>query len=125
VDATFHSDLAGTRIGILGLGYVGLPLAVEFGKRYQTLGFDINAARIAELRAGRDSSLEVEPDELCTASRLEYADAIEALADCHVLIVAVPTPINAAQAAGFRTRLNRGQPRPWARMLKSRRVRCL
>jgi UDP-N-acetyl-D-glucosamine/UDP-N-acetyl-D-galactosamine dehydrogenase len=75
VDAAFHSDLATTQIGILGLGYVGLPLAVEFGKHYRTIGFDINAARIAELRAGRDSSLEVEPDELRTADRLEYADA--------------------------------------------------
>ncbi|ADC63132.1 Vi polysaccharide biosynthesis UDP-N-acetylglucosamine C-6 dehydrogenase TviB [Allochromatium vinosum] len=101
MDAAFHSDLVSTRIGILGLGYVGLPLAVEFGKRYQTIGFDINAARIAELRAGRDSSLEVEPDELRTASRLEYADAIEALADCHVLIVTVPTPINAHKQPDF------------------------
>ena len=71
--AAFYSDLATTQIGILGLGYVGLPLAVEFGKHYRTIGFDINAARIAELRAGRDVSLEVEADELRSASQLELA----------------------------------------------------
>ena len=56
-----------TRIAVVGLGYVGLPLAVEFGKQYGTVGFDINEARIAELRAGRDSTLEVEPELLAQA----------------------------------------------------------
>ncbi|MBN2887286.1 MAG: Vi polysaccharide biosynthesis UDP-N-acetylglucosamine C-6 dehydrogenase TviB, partial [Chromatiaceae bacterium] len=57
---SFEADLSKARLGILGLGYVGLPLAVEFGKHYPTLGFDINAERVAELRAGHDRSLEVE-----------------------------------------------------------------
>ena len=67
-------DPAHTRIAIIGLGYVGLPLAVEFGKQYDTVGFDINEARIAELRAGRDSTLEVEPELLAEV----YIDLIGA-----------------------------------------------
>lgn len=82
------------RIGILGLGYVGLPLAVEFGKRYPTVGFDINAARIAELEGGTDSTLEVDADELALATRLEYSCETAKLADCNVFIVTVPTPID-------------------------------
>ena len=59
-------------IGVLGLGYVGLPLAVEFGKQIPTIGLDINQARVDELKSGRDSSLEVEPDELATATQLKF-----------------------------------------------------
>jgi len=77
--------LADARIAVVGLGYVGLPLAVEFGKRYPTVGYDIHAARIAELRQGRDSTLEVEHELL--------AD----IAGCTVYIVTVPTPIDAAK----------------------------
>jgi len=87
-------DLQHVRIGIMGLGYVGLPLAVAFGKRYPTLGYDVDTTRIAELRAGRDSSLEVEPDELRAAERLTYADDAGDLADCNLFIVTVPTPVN-------------------------------
>ena len=90
----FNMDLNSTQIGVVGLGYVGLPLAVEFGKHYSTVGFDINSARIAELRAGRDSSLEVEPAELLDTTGLRFADRIEDLAGCQVLIVTVPTPVN-------------------------------
>ncbi len=82
-----------TRIAIIGLGYVGLPLAVEFGKRFPVVGFDINAARIAELESGRDSTLEVEPEELGQATHLTYASDPAALADCNVYIVTVPTPL--------------------------------
>ena len=89
------ADLNNARIGIVGLGYVGLPLAVEFGKRYPTLGFDINRARIAELRAGRDSSLEVEPEDLKDVAQLRYTEQAEDLAACNVFVVTVPTPINA------------------------------
>ena len=85
------------RIAIVGLGYVGLPLAVEFGKRYDTIGFDINAARIAELRQGRDSTLEVEPELLAQAARLAFTDALDGIAGCNVFIVTVPTPIDAAK----------------------------
>lgn len=85
------------RIAIVGLGYVGLPLAVEFGKRYDTIGFDINAARIAELRQGRDSTLEVEPELLAQAARLAFTDGLDGIAGCNVFIVTVPTPIDAAK----------------------------
>ncbi len=87
-------NLDNTRIGVIGLGYVGLPLAVEFGKHIDTVGLDINPARIAELRAGKDSSLEVEPEILKTATRLSYTDNIEDLKPCNVYIVTVPTPID-------------------------------
>ncbi|HEX5046539.1 MAG TPA: Vi polysaccharide biosynthesis UDP-N-acetylglucosamine C-6 dehydrogenase TviB, partial [Gammaproteobacteria bacterium] len=64
--------LRNCKIGVVGLGYVGLPLAVEFGKQYRTVGFDIKAARVAELKKGRDSTLEVEPAELRAAKSLRY-----------------------------------------------------
>ena len=90
------------RIGIIGLGYVGLPLAVEFGKRYPTLGYDISRRRIDELRLGRDSSLEVEPDELKAVQGLSYTDIAEDLAGCNVFVVTVPTPIDAHKAPDLR-----------------------
>jgi len=83
------------KIAIIGLGYVGLPLAVEFGKQYPTLGFDINAARIEELKAGRDATLEVEAEALAAATQLDYTTDPEQLRDCNVYIVTVPTPIDA------------------------------
>src|SRR5690554_5883911 len=86
-----------TRIAIIGLGYVGLPLAVEFGKQYDTVGFDINAARINELREGRDGTREVEPELLAEATRLTYANEPEDIANCNVYIVTVPTPIDSAR----------------------------
>lgn len=89
--------VASARIGVVGLGYVGLPLAVEFGKQFPTVGFDIKPDRIAELRAGRDSTLEVEPEDLAQASQLSYTSETEALRDCNVFIVTVPTPIDAAK----------------------------
>lgn len=81
------------RIGVIGLGYVGLPLAVEFGKRYPTVGFDIKPERIAELQAGRDSTLEAGPEELAAAKHLSYSGDVEALRECNVYIVTVPTPV--------------------------------
>jgi UDP-N-acetyl-D-galactosamine dehydrogenase len=86
-----------TRIAIVGLGYVGLPLAVEFGKQYATIGFDINSARIAELNQGRDSTLEVEPELLAQATRLRFSDQLDDIAGCNVYIVTVPTPIDTAK----------------------------
>ncbi len=86
------------RLGIIGLGYVGLPLAVEFGKRYPTTGYDISRSRIEELRAGRDSSLEVEPEELRAVQGLGYTDRPEDLSTCNVFIVTVPTPIDRHKA---------------------------
>ncbi|SFF58386.1 nucleotide sugar dehydrogenase, partial [Dyella marensis] len=90
-------NLEEARIAIIGLGYVGLPLAVEFGKKYDTVGFDIRAARVEELRAGKDSTLEVDAGELGSATRLRYSDALEDLRDRNVYIVTVPTPIDAAK----------------------------
>lgn len=82
------------KIGMIGLGYVGLPLAVEFGSKYDTIGFDINQHRINELRAGKDHTLEVSEEELSKASRLSYTAAVEDIAGCNIYIVTVPTPIN-------------------------------
>jgi len=86
-------NLADARIGVVGLGYVGLPLAVELGKRYPTVGFDIKPQRIAELEAGRDATLEVSPEELGESTRLAYTTQTQELAPCNVYIVTVPTPI--------------------------------
>ncbi|WNL46060.1 Vi polysaccharide biosynthesis UDP-N-acetylglucosamine C-6 dehydrogenase TviB [Dyella sp. BiH032] len=90
-------NLEDARIAVIGLGYVGLPLAVEFGKKYDTVGFDIRSARVEELRAGKDATLEVEPEELAAATRLRYSDRLEDLRDRNVYIVTVPTPIDAAK----------------------------
>lgn len=84
------------KLAVIGLGYVGLPLAVEFGKHRPVLGFDVKPARIAELRAGRDSTLEVSPEELGTASQLTFTDNPEDLRTCGVFIVTVPTPVDKA-----------------------------
>ena len=89
--------LANARIAVVGLGYVGLPLAVEFGKQYDTVGFDINTGRVDELRAGRDSTLEVEPELLASATRLSFSAQLEDIRGCNVFIVTVPTPIDAAK----------------------------
>ena len=86
--------LSEVSIGIIGLGYVGLPLAVEFGKRYATIGLDIQAQRIAELQAGLDRSLEVDAQELGSATRLSFTTDPADLADCGVYVVTVPTPID-------------------------------
>jgi UDP-N-acetyl-D-galactosamine dehydrogenase len=86
-------SLKDTRIGVIGLGYVGLPLAVEFGKRYPTVGFDIKTERVAELSRGEDSTLETTSDELQAAKHLSYSTDREALKDCNTFIVTVPTPV--------------------------------
>jgi UDP-N-acetyl-D-glucosamine/UDP-N-acetyl-D-galactosamine dehydrogenase len=87
-------SLRNCKLGVIGLGYVGLPLAVEFGKHFRTVGFDIKQARVAELRRGRDSTLEVEPGELRAAKGLTYSTEIKDLKPCQVFIVTVPTPID-------------------------------
>ncbi|SFC97936.1 UDP-N-acetyl-D-galactosamine dehydrogenase [Thiohalospira halophila DSM 15071] len=87
-------QLEEAHIGIIGMGYVGLPLAVAFGRSYPTLGFDINEERITALRAGEDSTREVEPAELAAADRLTFTAYPQHLADCNVYIVTVPTPID-------------------------------
>lgn len=82
------------RLAIIGLGYVGLPLAVEFGKHYPVVGFDISARRLDELRAGHDRTLETTTDELRKAAHLSFSNQIDELRDVDVFIVTVPTPID-------------------------------
>ncbi|MBF0163920.1 MAG: nucleotide sugar dehydrogenase [Magnetococcales bacterium] len=89
-------NLLNEKIAVIGLGYVGLPLAVEFGKVRPVLGFDINDARIAELRSGKDSTLEVTPEDLSTATQIEYSSDRSKLEACGIFIITVPTPIDAA-----------------------------
>jgi UDP-N-acetyl-D-galactosamine dehydrogenase len=92
---------AKSKIAVVGLGYVGLPLAVEFGKRQDTLGFDINLERIAELQSGRDVTREVSAEELTAATRLRYSTAPEDLRGCEVFIITVPTPIDEHKRPDF------------------------
>lgn len=87
-------DLQNIKLAVVGLGYVGLPLAVEFGKKREVLGFDINPHRIAELNSGVDRTLEVEPEELKSASLLRYSSDVSEIAQANVYIVTVPTPID-------------------------------
>lgn len=89
-----NHDLTPKKIAVIGLGYVGLPLAVEFGKQYPTIGFDIQPSRIDELKAGRDSTREVDASELATAQHLIYSLNTDDLRDCNIFIVTVPTPID-------------------------------
>jgi UDP-N-acetyl-D-galactosamine dehydrogenase len=86
-----------TRIAIIGLGYVGLPLAVEFGKKYETIGYDIRAERIRELREGHDRTLEVSSEELAASPRLQFSSDLAQVRACNAYIVTVPTPIDAAK----------------------------
>ena len=83
-----------TRIAVIGLGYVGLPLAVEFGKIYPTTGFDINRSRIAALISGHDSTLEVDTAALESAAHLSYTTDVDKLKACNIYIVTIPTPID-------------------------------
>ncbi|CAM4300622.1 Vi polysaccharide biosynthesis UDP-N-acetylglucosamine C-6 dehydrogenase TviB [Vreelandella rituensis] len=90
-------NIENVRLGVIGLGYVGLPLAVEFGKILPTVGFDINTQRIGDLRNGIDLTQEVEPVLLAAATQLHFSNDIEVLHDCNVYIVTVPTPIDASR----------------------------
>lgn len=90
-------SLDNVKIAIIGLGYVGLPLAVEFGKKFDVMGFDIHAERIEQLRAGVDHTQETTPEELASASKLRYTTDLEALRGCTVFVVTVPTPIDSAK----------------------------
>ncbi|MGR3899683.1 Vi polysaccharide biosynthesis UDP-N-acetylglucosamine C-6 dehydrogenase TviB [Psychrobacter sp. 1176_08] len=88
-------DINNIKIAVIGLGYVGLPLAVEFGKQHTVVGFDTNVDRITALNAGTDHTLEVNDKELAQAIHLSYSSDIESLKDCNFFIVTVPTPIDA------------------------------
>ena len=87
-------NLNKVKLAIIGLGYVGLPLAVEFGKKRSVVGFDINQARIAAVKAGHDSTLEVSDEELAKAGQLSFTSNLNDLKNCNVFIVTVPTPID-------------------------------
>ena len=88
-------DPVETKVAVIGLGYVGLPLAVEFGKRRPTVGFDTSTARIADLNDGHDTTLEVDREELEAAMHLACTDRVEDIRECGIYIVTVPTPIDA------------------------------
>ena len=87
-------DTTNAKIAIIGLGYVGLPLAAEFGKKHTVVGFDINQSRIQELKKGEDSTLETTSQERKEAVNLIYTENPEDIKDCTVFIVTVPTPID-------------------------------
>jgi UDP-N-acetyl-D-galactosamine dehydrogenase len=87
-------NLRNLKVGVVGLGYVGLPLAVEFGKRFSTVGFDIKVDRVDELRKGHDSTLETDEAELASATKLSFTTKLADLKTCRVFIVTVPTPID-------------------------------
>lgn len=90
------TSIVDSKISVVGLGYVGLPLAVEFGKVRPVLGFDINHARISELQAGKDSTLEITQDDLTAATKLEYSSDASKLSGSGIFIITVPTPIDSA-----------------------------
>ncbi len=94
--------LRNCRIGVVGLGYVGLPLAVEFGRHFKTVGFDIKAPRIAELRKGKDSTRETTRDELKAATHLTFTEKLSDLKACRVFIITVPTPIDEYKSPDLR-----------------------
>ncbi len=89
-------ELSSIKLAVVGLGYVGLPLAVEFGKKRSVVGFDINSKRVAELKSGHDHTLETEPNELQQAKHLTYTTNPEDLRTCNCFIVAVPTPVDSS-----------------------------
>ena len=89
-----HLNVANLKVAIIGLGYVGLPLAIEFGKKRSVVGFDINQNRVNELKSGQDHTLEATPAELSEAIHLSFTANLEDLRDRNCFIVTVPTPID-------------------------------
>ena len=87
-------QLQDIKLAVIGLGYVGLPLAVEFGRKRSVVGFDINQRRIGELKEGTDGTLETTAEELAAAKQLSFTTCIDELQACNVYIVTVPTPID-------------------------------
>ena len=94
-------DPRNARIAVIGLGYVGLPLAVEFGRGYDTLGYDIDAQRVASLRAGRDANQESSAEEIASATKLRFSADAEDLRDWNVYVVTVPTPVDEHKRPDF------------------------
>ena len=96
------NQLLQAKIAIIGLGYVGLPLAVEFGKKYTTVGFDLKEERVVALKAGTDVTMEVDIHELSEAKHLHFTSSPQEMANCNVFIIAVPTPIDNAKRPDLR-----------------------
>lgn len=94
-------DISSTRLAIVGLGYVGLPLAVAFGRKIPVVGFDINRGRVKELREGNDRTLEVSPELMASATQLSFSHDLSELEGCNVFVVTVPTPIDNARQPDF------------------------
>ena len=92
-----------TRVCVIGLGYVGLPLAVEFGKKYETIGYDLNQSRIADLRQGVDRTKEIEAIELVSANRLSFTSSYEDVSNSNVYIITVPTPLDKSNNPDLRS----------------------
>ena len=89
-----NMNLDKVKIAVIGQGYVGLPLAIEFGKKYPTIGFDINRYRIDELKKGVDHTNEATPEQLKSATELSFSANINDIKECNIYIVTVPTPID-------------------------------
>jgi UDP-N-acetyl-D-galactosamine dehydrogenase len=96
-------------IAIIGLGYVGLPLAVEFGKKYQVIGFDINADRVHSLVQKKDDTLQITEVEIAAATGLSFTDSVAAIANCNIYIVTVPTPVDEQKLPDLSPLLNASQ----------------
>ena len=86
--------ISSSHIGIIGLGYVGLPLAVEFGKKYKTIGYDISCERIEQLKKGIDKTREIKSFDILNSKNLTFSGAIQDLKDCNFYIITVPTPVD-------------------------------
>lgn len=95
------TPLEDARLAVVGLGYVGLPLAVAFGQKMKVIGYDINSERISELKSGTDRTLEVSDEALAAADGLEFTNELERIAECNVYIITVPTPIDTARRPDF------------------------
>ena len=109
IDMQDRLTLKQARIAVVGRGLVGLTLAIEFSKKYETIGYDINVGRIDELRQGCDGTREVSADELASAGRMRFTHQVEDIAACNVYIVTVPTPINEHKQPDFSPLLQASQ----------------
>ena len=87
-------NLDNVNIAVIGQGYVGLPLAIEFGKKYATIGFDINLSRIDDLKKGIDYTNETSSEQLNGAKKLAFSSSINDIKECNIYVVTVPTPID-------------------------------
>jgi len=93
------------KLAIIGMGYVGLPLAIEFGKKRKVIGFDVNKSRINDLKSGNDFTLEATPQELKDAFHLSYTTNLDDIKDCTIFIITVPTPIDKYKKPDCRSRI--------------------